>query len=221
MATKTAIIVGATGLIGNALLDYLIHDERYEKIILLLRRKIETTSSKIEQKIVDFDNLAAHSKSIQGDHAFCCLGTTMKKAGSREAFYKVDYTYCFEFARLAAENAIPKFAIVTAMGADAKALVYYNRVKGEIEDAVRTLDFEAIHILRPSLLLGERKNDSRIGEDIAQGLSKALSFMIPDKYKGIEGKQVAKAMLSLMNTEEQGAFVHESDHLQAVQEAYV
>jgi uncharacterized protein YbjT (DUF2867 family) len=221
MTKKTAIIVGATGLIGKALLDYLVHDERYEKIVLILRRKLDLESPKIEQVVADFDNLSNYAQYIRGEHAFCCLGTTMKKAGSREAFYKVDYTYCFDFARIAAENGVEKFAIVTAMGADAKALVYYNRVKGEIEDAVRTLDFEAIHILRPSLLLGERSNDTRLGEGIAQGLSRALDFIIPEKYKAIEGKQVAKAMLSLINTEPKGAFVHESHQLQAVQEAYV
>jgi uncharacterized protein YbjT (DUF2867 family) len=209
---KTALIVGATGLIGGHLTRKILNHPSYSKIKVLVRKPLDFQHPKLEQIIIDFDNF--DKSLVVADDVFCCLGTTMKHAGSKEAFYKVDFTYPFEVAKAALQNGAQQYLIVTAMGADAKSLFYYNRVKGEIEKALTDLNYATLLIFRPSLLLGERK-DSRAGEGFATIIMNTFNFLIPKRYKAIKGETVANAMLDLAQKEIKGKQTLESGEMQA------
>src|SRR5262249_6245579 len=149
---------------------------------------------------------------------FCCLGTTIKVAGSQAAFKKVDYEYPATVAHLAHQQGAKQFLIVTAMGANKSSMIFYNRVKGEVEEAVKKIPFQAIHIFQPSLLLGERK-EHRAGEKMGEffmGLTSALFIGPLKKYKAIEGRAVAGAMVKCANENSKGVFTHQSDEIQKI-----
>lgn len=209
---KTALIVGATGLIGGHLTRKIVNDPSYSTIKVLARKPLDFQHPKLEQIVVDFDKLDA--SLIKADDVFCCLGTTMKQAGSKEAFYKVDFTYPFEVAKAALKNGARQYLIVTAMGADAKSMFYYNRVKGEIENALTDLNYSTLLIFHPSLLLGERK-DYRAGESFATVVMRALDFITPLKYKAIKGETVANAMLTYAQKGIKGTQIIESGTMQS------
>jgi len=141
------------------------------------------------------------------------LGTTMAKARSRENFYKVDFTYPVSLAKETLKLGATKYLLVSALGANKNASIFYNRVKGETEEAISSTGFQTVHIFRPSLLLGPRK-ESRAGEDAAKFFYKVFGFLIPAKYKGIESLAVAKAMLYFASQDQKGIFIHESEALQ-------
>ena len=206
--TKTALLAGATGLVGKQVLKQLLANENYEKVIVLLRKPLALEHPKLEQKIVDFNNLQA--KDIVADHVFCCLGTTMAIAGSKEAFYKVDFTYPYEIAKLAKQNGTSVFGIITAMGSSQKSMFYYSRVKGEIEDQLKRLNFDSLLIFRPSMLLGDR-GDQRLGETLGKAFMNAIDFITPKKYKGIYDTQVAQAMISYAQQAPKGTHIIEND----------
>lgn len=208
---KTALIVGSTGLIGNILLQKLINSDDYEKVISIVRKPSGISHPKLDERIIDFDKLG--NLDLTADDVFCCLGTTMKKAGSKDAFYKVDYEYPVSVAKLAKKNGAKQYALITAMGADAKSMIYYNRVKGDVEKSIEEIGFETFLIYRPSMLLGDRK-ESRSGESIGQVVMTTLDFMIPKKYKAIQGEKVANAMLKTTLQGLKGVQIFESDKLQ-------
>jgi uncharacterized protein YbjT (DUF2867 family) len=215
---KTALIAGASGLIGSQLLTLLLASDRYAKVIVVGRRPVPLVHPKLEQRVIEFDQLEQHRLSLIADDVYCCLGTTMRQAGSKEAFYKVDYLYVVKLAALTAANFAAQFLVVSAMGADANASIYYNRVKGEMEDAVRKTPFRAIHIFRPSLLLGNR-TEKRLGELIGAvllGLLRPLLLGPLRKYQPIEAATVARAMLSAAEEDGGGIRVHLSDEIAAV-----
>ena len=207
---KTAIIFGATGLVGKALCHQLVNDDRYGKIILLVRKSLQFSSLKIEEKIIDFNNLDKFD--ISGDELYCCLGTTIKSAGSKEAFYKVDFDYVIQSAQMALRGNVKKIVVVSAMGANKNSSVFYNKVKGEMEEAIAQLDFQQAVIVRPSMLLGNRF-EFRLGELIVKKIMGVFSFLIPDKYKAIHDYQVAKAMILQMNTTTQKYTVVENQDM--------
>jgi uncharacterized protein YbjT (DUF2867 family) len=211
---KTALLVGATGLVGGQLLTKLLHSPYYSKVTVLTRRALGIRNTKLNEVIFDFD--APDASMIKADDIFCCLGTTIKKAGSREAFKKVDFEYPLRTAKHAKLNGATKYLIVTAMGADPKSSIFYNRVKGEIEQALRELHFPSLHILQPSLLLGERQ-EARLGEktgEVLMTLLKPLMLGPLKKYRAIDSEKVANAMLALAKKPEEGVFVHNSAELQ-------
>jgi uncharacterized protein YbjT (DUF2867 family) len=210
---KTALIAGATGLIGNQLLQLLLSDDRYNNVKVLTRKPIVIQHSKLEVIIVDFDKLSQYKNQLASNDVFCCLGTTMKQAKSKEAFKKVDLDYPLELARLTKENGATQYLLISALGADKNAGIYYNKIKGETEDAIAKENFQTLHIFRPSLLLGDRK-ESRSGEDAAKVFYKLFGFLIPKKYKGIEAATVARAMLFFAKQEKPGTHIHESMELQ-------
>lgn len=209
---KTALVVGATGLIGKHLTIKLLTNNFYSKVKVLIRKPLNINHPNLEQIIFDFDSL--DSSKIIADDIFCCLGTTMKQAGSKAAFYKVDFTYPFAIAKAALENGAKQYLIVTAMGADEKSIIYYNRVKGEIEKAISDLHYPTLLIFRPSMLLGERE-EPRMGEKIGKILMKAINFIIPKRYKAIESEKVANAMLILAQKGIKNKDIFESDTLQS------
>ncbi|MBX2842448.1 MAG: NAD(P)H-binding protein [Flammeovirgaceae bacterium] len=209
---RTAIVIGATGLIGSSLVINLLNEDSYNKIQVFSRRPLDVLNDKIQVNTVDFDRLHVSKGLIKAQDAFCCLGTTMKMAGSKEAFYKVDFTYVHEFAKICQDQGVERFFLVTALGANANSLFYYNKVKGEIEQAIEKLPFKAVHIFRPSLLLGNRK-EKRFGEDLAKTFNTVFQPFIPKKYQGIEGNLVASAMIKAANTNQEGIHYHLSKEI--------
>lgn len=211
---KIALVVGSTGLIGNLLVRKLVEDNDFAQVITLARRESNWQHEKLVNMIVDFDKLTDHQEVKHADVAFCCLGTTMKKAGSKAAFYKVDYEYVLAFANYALQHGCKQFHLVSAMGANQKSMFYYNQVKGQIEEEIKKIGFESIHIMRPSLLLGDRK-EKRLGEDVGKLFATAFSFLIPANYKGIQAESVANYMQQLSKDSLQGTFIHESAEIRA------
>jgi uncharacterized protein YbjT (DUF2867 family) len=209
---KTALIAGSTGLIGRQLLQLLLDSDRYSKVIALTRNDLPT-HPKLEIIKIEFEHLTEWGNKLAADDVFCCLGTTMAKAGSRENFYQVDFFYPLLIAKTSQTRGAKQYMLVSALGADADSTIYYNRVKGEIEDAIRQVPFSTIHIFRPSLLLGPRE-EKRSGETAAKLFYRIFGFLIPRKYKAIESVKVARAMLVQASSDQPGQFVHESGDLQ-------
>ncbi|MEQ1876163.1 MAG: oxidoreductase [Bdellovibrionia bacterium] len=190
------LVAGATGLVGSALQKQLLADVRVEKVVTIVRKPSGGAQSKLNEVKVDFDNLFETNVG-EFDAAFCCLGTTIKKAGSQEAFRKVDHDFVLQFADLAKRSGARKFLIVTALGANAKSLIFYNRVKGEVEDDLRRIGFESLVIFRPSLLLGER-SEPRTFERLAIQLYPVYRRILVGplaKQTPIHAEDVARAML--------------------------
>ena len=208
----TAIIWGSTGLIGSELKKILNNDPRYGKILCPVRKKSNTTSQeagKITEVEINFDELekniqsgnTSQLKPFQADHAFVTLGTTIKKAGSQEAFRRVDYDYCLLAGKTGEVTGAKVFSLVTAIGSDAKSSIFYNRVKGELEEAVSRLDIPKIRVFQPSLILGSR-NEFRLGEKVTEVLTAPLGFLLMGglkKYRPIQGREVAEKMVDVAN----------------------
>jgi uncharacterized protein YbjT (DUF2867 family) len=210
---RVALIAGSTGLIGKSLLQKLLNDSSYHKVISIARRRLEFTHPKLHNIVSDFDSIAQSANELIADDVFCCLGTTMKKAGSKEKFWKVDHDYPLELARICKVNGSKRFMLVSALGADKNSSFYYNEVKGKVEEAIDALSYESYHIFRPSLLLGQRQ-ENRPGEEAAKSFYKIFNFLIPEKYKGIEGSKVAAAMLHFAKDGKAGKFIHMSAEMQ-------
>lgn len=209
---KTALIIGSSGLIGMELTHNLLKSGQYNQVNVLVRTPLSLEHPKLNQLKYDFNWPDQHL--IQGDELFCCMGTTIKKAGSQAAFRKVDYDYITGTATMALANGIKKMALVSSIGAKSDSTVFYSKVKGETENALLELGFESLHILRPSLLLGDR-TELRMAELVGAFFSTAFSFAIPDKYKAIEAKEVALCMIQQMNSEKKGNNILESDEITA------
>lgn len=213
--TRNALIAGASGLVGGHCLRLLLESDRYSQVISIGRRDLPVIHPKLDQQVIDFDKLESFTTDLVADDIYCCLGTTIKKAGSKEAFYKVDYTYVSQLAKITAAKNATQFLVVSAMGANASSFIFYNRVKGEMEKFVKEQGFDAVHIFQPSLLLGERE-DERKGEEFASKVMKPLSqFMIGPfkKYKPIEGETVAKAMVYAAALNQTGIYTYQSDEI--------
>jgi uncharacterized protein YbjT (DUF2867 family) len=212
---KTALLLGATGLVGSQLLDQLLQDERYAKVIALTRRPLEQAHPKLRQEIIDFDQ--PDPGKIKGDDLFCALGTTLRKAGSKEAQYRIDCTYPYEIGKIARDNGVQQFLLVSSLGADAKSSNFYLKTKGELEEKLAALGFKTFVSARPSLLLGER-TEFRLGEKIGIVLAGVFGFLIPKKFRGIQAGQVASALIALANQGLEGRQVFESGQLQDIGE---
>lgn len=201
---RTALIVGATGLVGSNCLKTLLTLDAYEQVHVLARRELNLELNSKEQEklkihLVNFDQLEAAEIVFAVDDVFCCLGTTLKQAGSIEAFKKVDYDYCLKAAQLAAKHSVKHFLIVTAVNANAKSLTYYSSTKGKLQSALIALNFTNLSIFQPSLLLGERK-DFRLMESLSAKGAWAFNQLLPkklNKYKAIKGEVVGESMAML------------------------
>ncbi len=193
---KTAIILGATGLTGGILLELLLKDARYTTIKLFSRNSVERTHAKIEEHLIDLLALEKHQELFTGDVVFCCIGTTKSKTPNKEKYRQIDYGIPLTAAKLAKQNGIPTFCVISAMGADASSSIFYNKIKGEMEDAVLEQQIENTYLLQPSLIGGARE-EKRLGERMAQLVMKTFSFLIPKKYKIISPTTIAEAMIIL------------------------
>lgn len=215
---KTALIIGSTGLIGSQLLALILESPHYEKVITFVKRDSGIHHPKLKQHIIDFDNPESYKELIVGDDLYCTIGTTIKNAGSREAFRNVDFEYPKQFANLALQNNVKQFLIVSSLGADAKSRNFYLKTKGEIQDFLKDSNFKSVSVLQPSLLLGNR-TEFRLGEKIGGFFMKLFSFIFIGsikKYKPIESETVAKAMLTLGQKNNLGFKIYESDEIQEI-----
>jgi len=213
----TALLAGATGLVGRNLLDLLLAAPEYDRVITLGRRKFDLTHPKLEQVIVDFAVLDQGLGDRRCDDVFCCLGTTIRQAGSRENFRTVDHAAVLALAWAAQRRGARRFFLVSALGADPDSRVFYNRVKGETEEALQVLGFPTLAIFQPSLLLGVRPQP-RLGERLmAAGLWLLDPLLVGRfrKYRAIQAAAVARAMLrASFGREGQGLLVYQSDEIQ-------
>ncbi len=214
---KTALIAGASGLVGSELLKKLLDNNNYSMIYSVVRKPSGLNHSKLNELVVDFSNLSEELNKIDHvDDVFCCLGTTIKVAGSKEAFKTVDYFYPLILAKWAEHKKSSRFLMITAMGADSKSSIFYNRVKGEAENDISKLALPSVTFFRPSLLIGNRK-ESRAGEKLAIVFFKAISFLFigPLKnYKGIHVSKVAEAMMQAAQNAKTGKEVILSGSMQ-------
>ncbi len=193
---KTAIVIGATGLVGSELVRLLLKDTRFEKVKIFVRRSANIVNKKLEEHIIDFDAPDGWKKLITGDVLYSAMGTTLRAAGSKEAQYRIDYTFQYHFARIAAANNVKQYVLVSAAGSGTDSKIFYSRMKGELERDIKKLPFETIHIIRPGMLSGERV-EVRTGEKLGIGFMNLVG-MIPGlkNLKPIEGKEVAMAMIN-------------------------
>jgi uncharacterized protein YbjT (DUF2867 family) len=211
---KKAILFGATGAVGKELLHLLLSDHRYEKIIIFSRKVLPIEHPKLEIVLDTLTNLDDLSEQITGDDLFCCLGTTSRKAGSKEAFKAVDLEMPSDLARIASGNKVGGFIVISSIGAGKKGRGFYLDVKSEMEDTVIQYDFKRLAIIRPSLLLSKRE-EFRLSEESGKLLNTLTSWAMVGKmakYKGIYTSDVARAMIEIMNIEKPKVF-WESDDL--------
>lgn len=210
----TALVFGATGLTGRFLIEHLIGDSRYDSIILFVRNEIKTNHGKIKQIVYNPDKVEDFSSEIVGDHLFCCIGTTIKKAGSREAFYKIDHTLVERIAKIASANKVRSFVVISSIGANDRTSNFYLSTKGKMEESIKTFTFNNLSILRPSMLLGMR-HEKRSMEELGKTIAKVLTPLLIGslrKYRPIHASSVAQAMIILAN-KPKGVYTVESDEI--------
>lgn len=194
---KTAIVLGATGLIGAEVLKLLLKNPAYGKVVAIGRRPLELKHAKLESRVVDFERLDAHADAFAGDDLFYCVGSTMKKAGSREAFRHVDFDYPVEIARLASRQGLKQWLMVTSVGASTTSSSFYLRTKGESEAAIEKLPFNTTQFFRPSMLLG-RRQDFRPLEVVVHPIAALASPLMVGplrKFRPIQATEVARQMV--------------------------
>lgn len=209
--TRTALVAGATGLIGQHLLHRLLADARYSRVTALSRRELPQQDARLQTLLTDGRDLRGLEESLRVDDVYCALGTTMRTAGSRSAFEAVDLHLVLRIAQAARAAGAQRFIVVSAAGASEHALAYYSRVKGRMERAVAALDYAAVHIVRPSLLLGDRA-EHRAGEAFAQKLAPFMNALLRGplrKYQAIEADEVARSMIELAWQPDRGVQRHD------------
>lgn len=203
---KKAIVIGGTGMVGAQLIRQLIEDKNYSEVISLVRRASGVIHPKLNEQVIDFDQPESWKALVTGDVLFSTLGTTIKQAKTKAAQYKVDFTYQFDVAAIAAANGVPSYVLISSAGADSKSKVFYTNMKGKLEDAVKSLAFKAINIIRPGQLAGDRtekRTTEKIALQVMYGLNKVRLFQ---RYKPIQGSQVAQAMIRAAEKEQSGTY---------------
>ncbi|MEK3945536.1 oxidoreductase [Paenibacillus sp. FSL R10-2796] len=216
---RIALVLGATGLVGKAVTEELLNREGWGEVRVLVRTPLALEHPKLKQIVVDWESLAEYSDSFEGVHSiFCCLGTTIKKAGSQEQFERVDLDYPLAAAAIARDHGVKQFLVVSSMGADAKSRNFYSRTKGRAEEALSKIGFQGLHLFRPSLLLGHRK-EFRLGERVAARLMKALEFVMVGKaakYRAIPGVTVARAMVNIASADTHGLHIYTNEVIHVI-----
>ncbi len=206
MARRRVMLAGATGLVGRECLAALVADAGVERVVAPLRRMpAAAPDGKVDAVVVDFDRLDERPDLFRVDDVVCALGTTIKKAGSRQAFRRVDLEYPLAIARLAHAAGARHFVLVSALGADPRSRVFYSRIKGELEQALAEVGFPCLTLIRPSLLLGDR-DDFRLGEEVV----KRLSWATPARFKPVHARDVAAAVMRVLHGHRRGTTIIES-----------
>jgi uncharacterized protein YbjT (DUF2867 family) len=211
---KTALVTGATGLVGQNIIDQLINDKRYSKVIIVSRRATPFSHPKIEQITIDFDSLTELKFRDIIDECYCALGTTQKKSG-KKGLYKVDYEYVMATAALSKANNIKTFSVVSANGANAESSFFYMRTKGLMEQAVKAAGIKQVTIVRPSLITGKR-DEFRFGESAGYYLYKLLQPLMIGKFRKlrpVSAEKIAQCMIELNQQEWAGNRIVESDEI--------
>lgn len=208
---KTAIVTGASGLIGNLLVQALLQDDAFDRVRAVVRKPLLLDHPRLENAVVSFNDTVALEEALQGDVLFCCIGTTIKTAGSQAAFTAVDYAIPVSTGQIALRNGVPQYHLVSAVGANARSSNFYLRTKGQTEEALIQMGFPSLFIYRPSLLLGNRK-EVRFGEQVAQLLMPAFNLFMKGrlrKYRPVKAETVAAAMMAKAKSGEKGVTVIE------------
>jgi uncharacterized protein YbjT (DUF2867 family) len=211
---RTALVFGASGMVGNYLVRQLLENPAYSKVDIFVRNPAGHFHPKLREHQVDFGRLGDYAELIKGDDLFVCLGSTIRKAGSVARFGEIDRDLPVKIARMAHENGVGGIAVISSLGADSSSRNYYLRIKGEMEAGVQNIPFDRIVIARPSMLFGTRKS-FRLGESVGKIFMKAIGFLLVGqarKYRGIDGRTVAAAMISLIQLP--GRKIYQSDELQ-------
>ncbi|RYM35657.1 NAD-dependent epimerase/dehydratase family protein [Brumimicrobium glaciale] len=219
---RTATLLGATGLIGGHILDFLKKDSAFDEVRIIVRRPLKIDHPKVKVVVIDFEDEAQFKSAMEGsDVVFCAIGTTQKKVkGDKKLYRTIDFDIPVNAAKHSIKYGCKQFLIVSSLGADSKKKGFYLKLKGEVEDALKEkvhspVGFDSLSIFRPSLLLGDR-SESRIAEGIGQFFSKALKFLIPGNYKPIEGKDVAKAMVEVAKLDKKGVEIYHYEEMEGL-----
>ena len=200
-----ALIIGATGATGKDLVTQLLADDTYNEVHCFVRKPLALTHPKLHAHIVNFETPEAWAELVRGDVAFSCLGTTLAMAGSKDAQWRVDYDYQYAFAQQCKANGVPTFVLISAAGATAQSKLFYNRMKGQLEDAVKALDFSCLLIFQPSILI--RSNSDRGIENFTVNAFKFLNKLgILKRYRPMPTKILAEKMLSAVYNSPKGTF---------------
>ncbi|MCL6662884.1 oxidoreductase [Paenibacillus amylolyticus] len=211
---RKAMVIGATGLVGGLLVHHLLKHSEYSLVRVLVRRPLELQHPKLEQYVVDWEQLESQGHLFDGiDDLYCCLGTTIKKAGSQDNFRQVDYHYPVRAATIAKQHGVLQMLVISSMGASSGSRVFYSRTKGEMEDALSNIGFQSLHIFRPSLILGDR-NEKRFGEQMATYAMKFLDRWMKgraDKYRAVHAATIAQAMTNIAMVQAKGNHVYPNE----------
>lgn len=213
--SRKALLVGATGLIGSHCLQALLNDSTFTEVEAWVRKPLGMIHPKLRIVLIDFPDIS-RIPYTDASHVFCCLGTTIKNAGSQEAFHRVDYEYVVEMAKLAQRSGVEKFLVISSLGASVESSNFYLRTKGEMEKEVINCGLAAVIILRPSMLLGKR-NEFRLGEVIGKAVMQVLNFILISKmkkYRAIKASDVSLVMVKLAKENNTGILKIESDQIQ-------
>ncbi|MFC3750165.1 oxidoreductase [Paenibacillus sp. GCM10012306] len=217
--SRIAMVLGATGLVGKAVTQELLRREAWDEVRVLVRRPIGLKHPSLKQTIVDWEQLSRYREQFRGVQTmFCCLGTTIKTAGSQSNFERVDLHYPLEAAAIAKEEGVRQLLAVSSIGADAKSRNFYSRTKGRAEEGLIAAGFQGVHLFRPSLLLGQRK-EFRLGERMAAGLMTALDFAMVGKvakYRAIPAETVARAMVNISLAGTLGLHIYPNDVIHVI-----
>lgn len=213
----TALILGATGLVGSNVLDLLLKDNKYGRIYTVSRRKIAIEHDKLIQIISEIDDIEKHIKNINITHIFSCVGSTAAKTPNQTDYYKIDLEYPLKVATTL-KDTCKVFSLVSSIGANPSSKNFYLKLKGEVEEAIQSVGIETVHIFRPSLLLGDRK-EFRLAEKIAQILSPIINLLLFSKhkdYRSIRARDVASAMVNMAAGDKKGIHIYQTSHIKEV-----
>lgn len=210
------LLLGATGVVGQQVLCFALHHPRITKVYTPVRRLMLMEHDKLQQFQLDFAHIEAQLPSKLNlndiDAVICALGTTMKQAGSKDAFRKVDYDYPLTFAKIAKENHISTYVLNSAMGADANSRIFYNQVKGELENALQQLHFPSLTLVRPGLIDGNR-DEFRLGEKIMLKIIRPMNGFLPKSWRLSPAQNIAKALLQSALEQKLGVHIISADQL--------
>ena len=217
--SKKAVIVGATGLVGKELLDYLLKEDYYEHIYVLSRRSLSYDSPKVEVIVINYDDIESYKNKFSAHHYYCCLGTTIKQAKSFYNFYRIDYLYVYRLATIAEKDAnCSQFVLLTSVGANSSSSIFYNRVKGHVEDEVSKFKIRGIHLLRPSILLGNRSKKRKY-EEIGKICFAIIKFFLVGSHAAffaVKARKVAVAMFKIARSEAEGTYTYSPNKMMQI-----